>query len=499
MIALLRRRGAFALSMALLPAALAAQTAAAPGRPLTLQQAVEAARQNNPDFLQTANDLRSARATVRQARWDMLPTASGYTSFGYTASGTQRVGVVSVGGQQPAYYTSGFGLQAQYEMSGTKLLATSVARAQENATRQRIAGGEANLVGQVVQQYLSVLQAQEQVTQATQDLARTVEHVRLAQARLEVGAGTPLDLRRAEVQRGQAEVKLVQQQATLQSERLRLGQVMGEPLAPDVQLTSDFKIFEPTWTPDSLVAVALRNNPNLVAARASQTAAATQVRQARSAYLPSLGFQVNFNGYTQQSRSTSALFNQTITGMTQSYLSCQRDNVVNQAVGLPVENCGADPSLPATQDALRSRIDDLNSSFPFHYTRQPLQAGLTVSLPIFTGATRERQVEVARVAAEDARLAVRSMELKLNADIAAATLSLRTAYRTAQLQEQVVATATEELRLAQERFRYGAANSIDVTDAQASLAQAEQARIDAVYNFHKSLAALEALIGQPLR
>jgi outer membrane protein len=69
----------------------------------------------------------------------------------------------------------------------------------------------------------------------------------------------------------------------------------------------------------------------------------------------------------------------------------------------------------------------------------------------------------------------------------------------AQLQEQVVGRATEELRLAQERFRFGVASSVEVTDAQTSLALAEQGRIDAIYNYHKSLAALEALVGRPLR
>ncbi|HET6763800.1 MAG TPA: TolC family protein [Longimicrobiaceae bacterium] len=492
------RHGAVALTLALVPAALAAQATPAGGT-LTLQQAVEAARQNNPDFLQTANDVRAARASVRQARMDLLPTANASTNFGYTAAGTQRVGVVSVGGEQPAYYTSGFNLSSNYQLSRSKMLAPGVARAQEAAARQRVAGTEANLVGQVAQEYLSVLQAQEQVTQATQDVARTAEHVRLAQARLQVGAGTPLDLRQAEVQKGQADVKLVQQQAVLETERLRLGQLLGTPLAPDTRLVSQFALFEPTWRPDSLVAIALRNNPNLLAARATQNAAQTQVRQARSAYLPSLGAQVSLNGYTQQSRDEGLLFDQSFSSLQQGFQSCQRNNLINQSVGLGVVDCGTDPSLPASQAELRSRIGDLNGKFPFSYTRQPLQAGLTVSLPIFTGGQRSRQIEEARVQAEDARLAVRSTELRLGTEIAGATLTLRTAYRTAQLQEQVAQKAAEELRLAQERFRYGAANSIDVTDAQGSLAQAEQARIDAVYAFHKSLAALEALIGQPLR
>ena len=95
--------------------------------------------------------------------------------------------------------------------------------------------------------------------------------------------------------------------------------------------------------------------------------------------------------------------------------------------------------------------------------------------------------------------AVRGQELRLRTEVETSLLALRTAYATAQLQEQVVSRATDELRLAQERFRFGLASSVEVTDAQTSLAEAERGRIDAVYNYHKSLATLEALVGQPLR
>ena len=78
-------------------------------------------------------------------------------------------------------------------------------------------------------------------------------------------------------------------------------------------------------------------------------------------------------------------------------------------------------------------------------------------------------------------------------------LSLQTAYRSAALQREVAANAAEELRMARERFRLGAATSLEVTDAQTRLAEAERAVIDAVYTYHKSLAALEALVGRSLR
>jgi outer membrane protein len=148
---------------------------------------------------------------------------------------------------------------------------------------------------------------------------------------------------------------------------------------------------------------------------------------------------------------------------------------------------------------LRQGVKNENPSFPFGFRSQPMQAGLSLSLPLFNGWARERQVEEARVQRDNADLAVRAQELKLRTELGSALLNLQTAYGVAQLQEQVVGRASEELRLAQERFRFGVASSVEVTDAQTSLALAEQGRIDAIYNYHKSLATLEALVGRPLR
>jgi len=148
---------------------------------------------------------------------------------------------------------------------------------------------------------------------------------------------------------------------------------------------------------------------------------------------------------------------------------------------------------------IRNDVRSANPSFPFGFSSQPMRASLSLSLPLFNGWSRERQIEDARVQRDNAELAVRGQELKLRTDLGSALLNLQTAYGTAQLQEQVVDRATEELRLAQERFRFGVASSVEVTDAQTSLALAEQGRIDAIYIYHKSLAALEALVGRPLR
>jgi len=501
------RRAAAVLLLAAPVAAAAQQTPAptpVPARPqgptLTLEQALDSARANNTDLLTQRNDTRTARAAVREARMSFLPSANVSGGMGYTAPGEQRFGAVQLESNSPAFYSSSYSADLQYSMSGAKLMQPRLARAQQRATEQRVVGYEAGIVSQVRQQYLAALQALEQADQAGRELTRTQEHERLARARLEVGAGTPLDLRRAEVERGQAEVNLLQRRNTYQTELLKLGQVMGSPLDPNTRLSSTFALFEPRWTVDELVTQALQGNPNLLSARASLQAANTGVRAARTQYLPSLGFRVGVSGLVYSANNLDAAYETAISGAASQFKSCNYSNQLGALIGVSPQDCsGFDTSNPAVVESLRRGVRSENPSFPFGFTRQPLTASLSLSLPIFNGWQRERQVEEARVQQDNARLAVRGQELKLRTDLGSALLNLQTAYSTAQLQAQVVDKATEELRLAQERFRFGVASSVEVTDAQTSLAQAEQARIDAIYNYHKSLAALEALVGRPLR
>ncbi len=476
------------------------QQPAPPQGGLTIEQAITTARTGNPDLLAQRNDQRNTRAAVRSARADLyLPSANAQADFGYTGSGVQRFGS-EVFGVRPQYYSSGYYVGIGYELSGSKLMQPRIARAQENATARRVEGFEANMVSQVAQQYLTALQAGELAAQAEREVARTVEHERLARARLEVGAGTPLDVRRAEVQRGQAEVALLQQRNAHATEVLRLGLAMGRSIPANTPLVSSFALFEPRWTSEELVAMAQANNPNLASARANASAARTGIRAARSQYLPTLSFSAGFRGSVYSAGNLNPLYESALGNTGARFEGCLQGNQLAALLGQPQRPCSQfDVSNPAVADSVRGAVKDANPSFPFGYERQPLSAGLSFTLPIFNGLQRERRIEEARVGAQDAELQLRMQELQLRTNVETALLSLRTAYGAAQLQEQVVQRAGEELRLAQERFRLGATSSVEVTDALTSLREAERARIDAVYNFHKSLAALEALVGRSLR
>jgi outer membrane protein len=150
---------------------------------------------------------------------------------------------------------------------------------------------------------------------------------------------------------------------------------------------------------------------------------------------------------------------------------------------------------PAAQSAIRKS----NDAFPFGFTRNPFQISATLSLPIFDNFQREQRVEESEAQRNDARYAIRAQELKTTATVTGAYLTLQAQAQQVALQERTALQAHETLRLAQERYRVGLAAFLDVSDARTQYEQAESDRINAVYNFHKAFAALEAAVGRPLR
>jgi outer membrane protein len=51
----------------------------------------------------------------------------------------------------------------------------------------------------------------------------------------------------------------------------------------------------------------------------------------------------------------------------------------------------------------------------------------------------------------------------------------------------------------QDRYKIGATTFVDLTEARATYERASGDRINAVYDYHKALAALESAVGHPLR
>ena len=473
---------------------------------LGLEEAVTLARRFNPAWRRSANDLEPAAWGTRNALTELLlPSVSASGSLNYAGAGSQTF--LSQQFSQPSSTIgSSYSLRLSWTLSGRTLTQPGVARAQQHAAEAALDGADNGIRTGITQQYLTVLQAREQVGLAEVQLRRNQEFLRLAEARYQVGQATQLDVRQAQVALGQSEVALLQNQQAVTVSMLRLFEQMGVP-APDdplvVGLSDTFPVVEPTWELSRLLAEADASNPDLQALEAQASAARWGARAARSQWLPSVNLSAGWSGFTQQFTNTEPLVTGAIAqAQAEAQINQTECAFTNQAwlnPGATPLDCGALAFTPAVADAIRSQTVARNSAFPFDFTRQPFSAQLTVSLPLFTQLSRPLAVSQAQAQAEDAQYFAEGRRLQLRTLVSEAFYGLRTAYATIGIQGTNREAAGEQLRLSTERYRVGSGTFFELLDAQLAAQRAEADYINAIYAYHRAVAALEAAVGRPLR
>jgi outer membrane protein len=346
------------------------------------------------------------------------------------------------------------------------------------------------------------------VGDARQQVLRIADLLSLAQARYQVGQATWLDVRQAEVIKGQSDVALLRATQLENEAKLELLRRMGvqPPVAIEqIGLSDSFPVTPPEVQLDDLLAMADKQNPLLRSLRARQDAATWNVRATRSEFLPTLSLQAGWSGFTQEFTDQSLLLNSTLSGAQSDAADCRFDDQVRTALDLggQVGDCFGAFGLNSSGTALDARFSqqilDANNVFPFDYTGQPFQANLRISLPIFTGFSRSLRVSQARAQELDADEDVRARRLQVRSDVHGRYLAMQTSYQAIAVQEANRGSARDQLRLAQDRYRLGAGTSLEVSDAQNAVQQAEGDYVNAVYDYHKAVAALEAAVGRPLR
>jgi outer membrane protein len=468
---------------------------------LSLDEALRIARQRNPLLQADLNNRELSDWNVRASYGSLIPAADASSALSWQGSGEQQFGSVTLSQlgftNQPSYYFSSYSIGISYALNGQILLALPQAKADREAQIARGSAAEAQTVLLVTQAYLEVLRQEEGLKLAERELERARGNLRLAQGQREVGTGTPMDVRQAEVAVGRARVNLLTSRNGVRTSKFRLLQEMGIDPQEEFALTSTFELVEPTWTEEALMELALERNPQLVGLRASIRTAEISTKMAKSAYLPSLSFSAGISGFTREASDPRFLVAQAQSSSLGQVAQCEALNELYRRLAdpLPTQDC----SRYLFTESQRRAVVNGNDNFPFSFTRNPPSASLRISLPIFQGLRRQRDLEAARIAEEDARLQVRDQELRLRADLASGLSTVQTAYEAALIEQENQTWADEQLRLAQERYRLGAATFLELVEAETVKAQADRDRIAAIFAYHDALANMEALVGASLR
>ncbi|HEY8196814.1 MAG TPA: TolC family protein [Gemmatimonadales bacterium] len=494
-------RGLLALVCAL-PSIAAAQDVS-----LSLDEALKQARANSPTYRQTLNDASPAKWGVRNAYGSLLPSFTASTDLGYTGAGEANLGQGFIQ-QTSEFLTTSYSLALRWDLNGRALTAPAQQKALQRATDEDITGAGVALTAEISTQYLNTLQATAQVGVARQQVRRNEDFLTLAKARYRVGQATLLDVRQAEVTKGNSDVALLRAVLAENEAKLDLLRRMGvePPVALErIALTDSFPVTPPGFQIDTLLAMAEQYNPVLRSLRAREHAAGVGVTQAKSDFFPTLTMQAGWAGFTQKYTDENLLLNQGLTEAQAQAADCQYNNSIKSGLSLggEVPNCYAAAGLEDGGGALLPPVSEQilsqNDPFPIHYRSQPFQAIVALSLPIFTGFSRSLRLSQARAQQDDADEDVRARRLLVRSDVHARYLGLQTAFQAIAVEASSREAARDQLRLAQDRYRLGAGTALELSDAQNAVQQAEGGYINAVYAYHKAVAALEAAVGRPLR
>ncbi len=256
-----------------------------------------------------------------------------------------------------------------------------------------------------------------------------------ANERHRVGLATIADVLQARTARSQAELVLETLEGTLQVARGALAVAMGIPAnspfdIPEVPAADSVHFV--TESVDSLIALAVRNRPELAAARAQAAAASSQIRVARSGYLPAL------------------------------------------AIGATGAN---------------------NASNVSTFSGRTYSLNVGVQMPVFTGFANQYDVAAASEQYQAALARADATRQQVIQQVFTAYYTLRTATDRVRTAADLLASAIQSETVARERYREGVGSIVDLLVAQSALANARAQAVDVRWQWRTSLAQLAHDVG----
>lgn len=496
--------------IALLSAApLGAQAPSQVPHQLSLAQALDLARQNNPTYLQAQTNEAPAAEAVKQANWAVFPTISANTGVGYIGAGSQTFGN-TVFATSPTV-SSNYGFNAQLQLGTRVFLTPSIAKAQQQSTEFNVAAAGVTLTSTVTAAYLNVLRADATVNVALQQIASDTAQLTNARVKMQIGSASQLDVLTAQTQLATARVQLINAQQTETQAKITLVQDIGLPADANVDsltLTEPYPLVKPDFDLHALLAMAHTGSPGIQALQAQDRANEISVKAARYDRLPTLSLTAGLSGYTQQFTNTNILIQQQLSNAQASEANCEFQNQILEGLTTPIAggiipDCKAYAGLDATGNALQpaivQSIRTSNSVFPFSFTRNPLQLSISLSVPLWDSYTRSLRISQAEATADAGHEQLRNQQLATDAQIQTQLATVTAAWQRIQIQDTNRVAAQEQLRYAQEKYRLGSASALDVATAETTATQSEADYVTAVYDYHLAVVALEAAVGHPLR
>lgn len=308
------------------------------------------------------------------------------------------------------------------------------ARIGEKLADAQLAVAREQVATQAELDYVAVLATREAVTAAQADLHQAGQLLRLARDQAHVGVATGVDVTRARARQARAQSTLAQRQTTVVRREIQLARTVGLPMDMPLKLT-DPLVFRPMALPAAGLTIerALAARPEVAMARGRIEQGQTQLASARGERFPTISLNAAY---------------------------------------------GASGNTPHRND------------------EGTYSVGAQLNVPIFAGGAVSGRIGTAASQLEQQRIRYRDTREQVEQDVRTSRQTLDTLSDQVRAARANLTLAQDELKRSSHRFERGMANNLEVVDAQSSLADARNTRINALAEYTRARINLAAALGR---
>ncbi len=421
-------------------------------RQLTLADAVAIALDQNVSVRQAQNNMESAQSAVLSAYGSYLPTLS--ASGNWTRRQTERPASTQfiLGVPIPVPATSSTnsdfstGLSLGYTLFDGFNREANMNRATSNAVaaEQQSTRTRQQIVYQVQSAYLNVLRTEQLVKVSEENLKRDQRQLDRISESNRVGSLSIADVYRQQSIVANDEVNLISAQNNFDKAKADLLSLIGTDVGgdysiSDASISTDISADELEASKglavqfETLRQQAITSRPDYQGARESYDAAESGVTSASSRYWPSIRGSA---GYSLSGNDYKKM------------------------------------------------------------DQKGINWGINISWTLFDGFQTNQNIQAASAQKRNAELTLLQTERNISVDVKKALLDLEAARKQYEATEKSLQSATQDRKVAEERYNLGAGTLIDLLTANAGLVNAQANRVNATYNYIVSRKNLEYSLGQ---
>lgn len=412
----------------------------------SLEEAVKIALENKESLKASAMDLESSRQGVKGSYSRILPSVRFSGNMNESRFPTQTGGYNQTTGEitldkisSQISASSAISLSQNIYDGGVWWNTIRQAKNNYKIAEEFDRQIKSNIIRNVHSTYFNYLKVSQLLDVARSNLMSSQQQLALAEQKYQLGSAKKTDLLKAQVRFGQARVDVVNNDAGLQNAYLSLKNAMGL-IGKEVdfsvkEVESPLDIVPEFETGFELVQ---KFNPSVKAKQYQITAAELGEKIAKGSRLPIISGNASMSGTS--------------------------DNI---------------------SDAISNSYND----------QKRVNTGLSISIPIFSGNSISTRIQKAKIAVNKqeseylTQLQDLSVQLQLSID------QLNNFQEIIPINETVLVSAEEDLKLAQVRYRQGSTIILEVLDAQVSVVRARSSLIRTKYDAYIQQANLKALLG----